>query len=61
MSYVQYHKERVFQSVGVPLAQALAVEQRYPPHQSEDYRRGLIASLASPLPGWAGAARTNKV
>jgi enoyl-CoA hydratase len=57
MSYVQYHKERVFQSVGVPLAQALAMEQRYPPHQSEDYRRGLIASLASPLPGWAGAAR----
>lgn len=54
MTYVQYHKERVFQSLGVPLAYALAMEQRYPPHQSEDYRRGLQASLASKLPGWPG-------
>jgi enoyl-CoA hydratase/carnithine racemase len=52
MSYLQYHKERVFQSLGVPLAQALATEQRYPPHESEDYRRGLQASLAAKLPGW---------
>ena len=54
MTYVQYHKERVFQSLGVPLAYALAMEQRYPPHQGEDYRRGLQASLASKLPGWPG-------
>jgi enoyl-CoA hydratase len=52
MAYMRYHKERVFQSVGVPLAQALAMEQRFPPHESEDYRRGLQASLAAKLPGW---------
>jgi hypothetical protein len=49
---MRYHKERVFQSVGVPLAQALAMEQRFPPHESEDYPRGLQASLAAKLPGW---------
>lgn len=54
MSYVQYHKERLLQSVGVPLDYALAMEQRFPPHLSEDYRRGLQASLASKLPGWPG-------
>lgn len=57
LSYVQYHKERFFQSVGVPLDYALAMEQRFPPHESEDYRRGLQASLASSLPGWPGNAR----
>jgi enoyl-CoA hydratase/carnithine racemase len=54
MRYVQYHKERFFQSLGMPLAYALATEQRFPPHQGEDYRRGLQASLASTLPGWSG-------
>lgn len=54
MTYLQYHKERVFQSVGVPLAQALAMEQRYPPHLGEEYQRGLQASLKSTLPGWPG-------
>ncbi len=54
ITYLQYHKERVFQSVGVPLAQALAMEQRFPPHHGEEYRRGLQASLASRLPGWPG-------
>lgn len=57
LSYVQYHKERFFQSVGVPLDYALAMEQRFPPHENEDYRRGLQASLASSLPGWPGNAR----
>ena len=52
MAHMRYHKERVFQSVGVPLAQALAMEQRFPPHESEDYRRGLQASLAARRPGW---------
>lgn len=52
LNYVQFHKERVFQSVGVPLAQALAMQQRFPPHESTDYRRGLEASLAAGLPGW---------
>ena len=59
MSYLQYHKERVFQSVGVPLAQALAMEQRFPPHLGEAYRRGLQASLTATLPGWPGLQRTN--
>jgi enoyl-CoA hydratase/carnithine racemase len=59
MAYLQYHKERVFQSVGVPLAQALAMEQRFPPHQDEAYRRGLTASLASKLPGWSRNPRAN--
>jgi enoyl-CoA hydratase/carnithine racemase len=59
MSYLQYHKERVFQSVGVPLAQALAMEQRFPPHLGEAYRLGLQASLKSNLPGWSGHQRTN--
>ena len=54
MTYVQYHKERVLQSLGVPLAHALAMEQRFPPHESEDYQRGLQASLESTLPGWPG-------
>jgi enoyl-CoA hydratase len=54
MSHVQYHKERFFQSVGVPLDYALAMAQRFPPHESAEYRRGLQASLASKLPGWPG-------
>ena len=54
MSYVHYHKERVLQSLGVPLASALAMEQRFPPHESADYRRGLQASLKAKLPGWPG-------
>ena len=54
MTYVQYHKERVLQSLGVPLAHALAMEQRFPPHESEDYQRGLQASLEAKLPGWSG-------
>jgi len=52
VSDLHYHKERVFQSLGVPLAYALAMEQRFPPHTSEEYRRGLKASLESKLPGW---------
>lgn len=48
-SYLTYHKERLFQSVGVPLATALAMEQRYPPQEGADYRAGLEASLASPV------------
>ena len=54
MTYLQYHKERVFQSLGVPLTYAMAMEQRYPPHASADYRRGLQASLNAKLPGWPG-------
>ena len=54
LEYLQYHKERVFQSLGVPLAYALAMEQRFPPHESAQYRRGLQASLESTLPGWPG-------
>jgi enoyl-CoA hydratase len=60
MAYVQYHKERCFQSIGVPLNYALAMEQRFSPHESEDYRRGLQASLASMLPGWPGNSRAER-
>jgi len=54
LAYLHYHKERVFQSLGVPLAFALAMEQRFPPHESDEYRKGLQASLESKLPGWPG-------
>lgn len=56
LEYLQYHKERVFQSLGVPLAHALAVEQRFPPHESAAYRAGLQASLAAGVPGWPRSA-----
>ena len=56
LAYLQYHKERVFQSLGVPLNYALAMEQRFAPHDSAEYRAGLEASLASKLPGWPGGA-----
>jgi len=52
LTYLQYHKERVFQSLGTPLAYALAMEQRFPPHEDPHYRASLAASLASGLPGW---------
>ncbi|MBM3343913.1 MAG: enoyl-CoA hydratase/isomerase family protein [Betaproteobacteria bacterium] len=52
LQYVRYHKERFFQSIGVPLDYALAMEQRFPPHETEAYREGLKASLAAKLPGW---------
>jgi enoyl-CoA hydratase len=52
LSHVRYHKERFFQSLGVPLDHALATEQRSPPHESDEYQRGLTASLAAGVPGW---------
>lgn len=52
LEYLHYHKERVFQGLGVPLTYALAIEQRFSPHESAAYRAGLKASLASPLPHW---------
>ena len=55
LAYLQYHKERAFQSLGMPLAYAMAMEQRFPPHESAEYRQGIKASLASKLPGWPGA------
>ena len=45
VSYLRFHKQRVFQSLGMPLEYALAIEQRFPPEQTEDYRRGLLNSL----------------
>ncbi len=56
LDYLRYHKERVFQSLGVPLAYALAMDQRFPPHEGSAYRAGLEASLASGLPGWSGGS-----
>jgi len=56
LDYLRYHKERVFQSLGVPLAYALAMDQRFPPHEGTAYRAGLQASLASGLPGWSGGS-----
>ena len=52
LAYGRYHKERFFQSVGLPLDYALAMEQRFPPHEFDDYKQGLQASLAAKLPGW---------
>lgn len=52
LAYGRYHKERFFQSVGVPLDYALAMEQRFPPHEDAAYRQGLQASLAAGVPGW---------
>ncbi|MCC7079460.1 MAG: enoyl-CoA hydratase/isomerase family protein [Burkholderiales bacterium] len=56
LAFLQYHKERVLQSLGLPLAYALAMEQRFPPQEDPEYRAGLAASLASELPGWPGSA-----
>ncbi len=56
LAYLQYHKERVFQSLGVPLAYALAMEQRFPPHETDAYRQGLQKSVTSQLPGWPPVA-----
>lgn len=56
LAFLQYHKERVLQSLGTPLAYALAMEQRFPPHESAAYRAGLEASLAASLPGWPSRA-----
>ena len=50
-SYLQYHKLRVFQSIGMPVDYALALEQRSAPHESAEYRQGLEASLRTRLPG----------
>jgi len=56
LAFLQYHKERVLQSLGMPLAYALAMEQRFPPQEDPQYRAGLAASLASGLPGWPDRA-----
>jgi enoyl-CoA hydratase len=50
-SYLQYQKLRLFQSIGLPVDYALALEQRAQPHQSAEYRPGLEASLKTRLPG----------
>lgn len=57
LAYLQYHKERMFQSLGMPLAYALATEQRFPPHDTPEYRAGLATSLKSELPGWSQGVR----
>jgi hypothetical protein len=31
------------------------MEQRFPPHDGVEYRRGLAASLTAKLPGWPDA------
>lgn len=52
--YLEYHKERMFQALGVPIEYGLAVEQRFAPHLSPGYREGLEASLREGVPGWGG-------
>ena len=52
LSYLRYHKERLFQSIGLPIAYALATEQRFPPQHEEAFQARLEASIRSPLPGW---------
>ena len=44
-SYLEYHKLRVFQSLGLPLDYGMSIEQRFPPQEGEGYRSGLERSL----------------
>ena len=44
-SYLEYHKLRVFQSLGLPLDYGMSIEQRFPPQDGEEYRSGLERSL----------------
>jgi enoyl-CoA hydratase/carnithine racemase len=41
--YLEYHKRRVFQSIGVPIDYAMALEQRFRPQDLSEYRRALGA------------------
>ena len=51
-SYLRYHKERVYQSIGLPLDYALAMEQRTILEETEDYREGLNAISEKRPPAW---------
>ena len=51
-AYLTYHKERIFQSLGLPLHYALSAEQRFPPQDDASFRESLQLSLSQPLPGW---------
>ena len=44
-TYLSYHKLRLFQSIGLPLDYAMALEQRFPPQEGPDYMPGLERSL----------------
>ena len=50
--YLYYHKLRLFQSIGLPLDYAMALEQRAAPQQSDEFRQGLERSLEQGVPGW---------
>jgi len=52
LSFLPYHKERFFNSIGVPVAYGYAFEQRDSPEQSTEFKQGLQASLEAGLPGW---------
>ncbi|MBI4312384.1 MAG: enoyl-CoA hydratase/isomerase family protein [Chloroflexi bacterium] len=52
LAFHTYHKERFFKSIGTPVRYALAMEQRFPPQEDPEYRKGLEASLKAGLPGW---------
>jgi enoyl-CoA hydratase len=52
ISYLTYHKERFYDSIGVPIPYAYALEQRDKPEESEEFRDGLRRSLEAGLPGW---------
>lgn len=43
--YLQYHKMRTFQSIGLPLDYSMSIDQRFPPEEGEGYRTGLEESL----------------
>lgn len=51
-NFLNYHKERFYDSIGVPISYAYALEQRDAPEQSREFRDGLQASLKAGLPGW---------
>ena len=52
--YLEYHKLRVFQSLGLPLDYGMSIDQRFPPQESEDYRPGLERSLSQGITGSPG-------
>ena len=54
LEYLQYHKLRTFQSIGLPLDYSMSIDQRFPPEEGEGYRRGLEESLRQGTPGFTG-------
>lgn len=52
VEFLNWHKERFYDSIGLPIPYAYNFEQRYPPEDTAGFRAGLQASLKAGLPGW---------